>query len=78
MNDRPYRHHSYRELRELREGTEASRATTYRLFSEERQHAPGSESMQILSHSYDHLSNTLTKIDAELEARHAERQRRST
>ena len=77
MIDRPYRNHSYRELRELRESTQASRDTAYKLYAEERRHAPGSESMQTLSRSYDHLTNTLSQIEAEFEARREARPRPS-
>lgn len=75
MADRPYRHHSDQELRDLRATTRASCDNTYKLFSEERRHAPGSESMQTLSRSHDHLTNTLSEIEAELNLRNEERRR---
>ncbi|MGW4462131.1 hypothetical protein [Micromonospora sp. NPDC004704] len=73
MPDRPYRNHSNKTLREIRAVTQAYRDNTYKLFAEERRHAPGSESMQTLSKSYDHLTNTLIQIEAEFDARRTER-----
>ena len=77
MSDRPYQRYRFAELRRLRSETEELLRAQSRHHSEERRHAPDSESTRTLLRSCDHIANMLSQINAEFTAREDDAQQRA-